>query len=314
MLLLALATLAAGPEVRSEPVELKTATGTLHGALDLPPGDGPWPAVLVHPGSGPTDRDGNQPAMRNDSLKQLGRGLAAKGIACLRIDKRAIGASAKAFVKEDDLTVGTYADDAVAWMKFLRDDRRFTRVGFVGHSEGALVGLVAAAKAKPAAFVSLCGPGRRLSDILRDQLKGKLTGDLAEKNEAALKALEAGKTVADVPKELLALYRPSVQPFLISLFGHDPAELAGKLGCPVLVAWGTADVQITEPDAKRLAAARKGAEVLAVENMTHVLKVIKNPKDRGEQLKTYTDPARPIAPEVVDGIARFLGRNLAQTK
>jgi pimeloyl-ACP methyl ester carboxylesterase len=314
MFLLALLTLAAEPEIRSEPVELKTATGTLHGTIDLPPGGGPWPAVLLHPGSGPTDRDGNQAALKNDSLKQLGRGLAAKGIACLRIDKRAIGASAKAYTKESDLTINTYADDAAAWVKLLRADRRFTKVGYVGHSEGALIGLVAAAGAKPDAFVSVCGPGRRLSDVLREQLKGKLPNELAEKNAAIIKALEAGESVADVPKELFVLYRPSVQPFLISVFKQDPADLAAKLPCPTLIVRGTADIQIKEADAKRLAGAKTGAELLTIENMTHVLKTVKDPNNQAEQLKTYTDATLPIVPEVVDGIARFLTKALTETK
>jgi pimeloyl-ACP methyl ester carboxylesterase len=314
MLLLALLTLAADPEIKSEAVELKTDTGTLYGTLDLPPTPGPWPAVLIHPGSGPTDRDGNQPTLKNDSLKMLGHALAGKGIACLRIDKRGIAASAKALARESDVRLDTYAADVVAWVKLLRADKRFTKVGYIGHSEGSLIGSLAGQTEKFDAFVSLCGPGRRLSDVLREQLKGKLTKELAEKNEAILKSLEAGKTVADVPKELESLYRQSVQPYWISVLARDPAELVGKLDCPVLVARGTADTQIPEPEGKRLAAAKKGVEVLAVENMTHVLKVVKDPKDRKENVKTYTDPSLPIAPELVDGIGGFLAKALSEKK
>jgi pimeloyl-ACP methyl ester carboxylesterase len=305
--------LAAAPVAKSEPAELKTPTGALFGTLDLPAGAGPWPVVLIHPGSGPTDRDGNSALAKNDSLKLLGQALAAKGIACLRIDKRGIGASAKAMTKEDDLTINTYADDAAAWVKQLRADKRFTKVGFVGHSEGALIGELAGQATRFDALVSLCGTGRLLSDVLREQLKGKLDA-LAETNEAILKALEAGKKVADVPKELRVLYRPSVQPYLISVFRLDPAVLVAKLKCPVLVVRGTADIQVSAADFDRLAKAKPGVETLTVKNMTHVLKLVSDPKGRAEQMKTYTDPALPIAPALVEGTARFLVKALGGAK
>jgi pimeloyl-ACP methyl ester carboxylesterase len=314
MLLLALLTLAADPEVRSEAVELKTDTGTLAGVLDLPPAPGPWPVVLIHPGSGPTDRDGNQPGMRNDSLKMLGRALAERGVACLRIDKRGVGGSAKALAKESDVRIETYAADAAAWVKFLRADRRFTKVGFVGHSEGSLIGLLAGQKEKLDAFVSLCGPGERLSDTIRRQVKGQLPKELAEKNEAILTALEAGKRVDDVPKELMVLYRPSVQPFLISVFQHDPATEVGKLGCPVLVVTGTHDIQISAADGEKLAAGAKGARHVAVKDMCHVLKETDKTGRLEQALTVYRDPKVPLHPKLAGELADFLTASLGAGK
>ncbi len=314
MFLLALLTLAADPEGKSEAVELKTPTGTLYGTLDLPPGDGPWPAVLIHPGSGPTDRDGNQPGMRNDSLKMLGRALAEKGIACLRVDKRGVGASAKALARESDVRIDVYAADAAAWVKRLRADKRFTKVGFVGHSEGALIGLLAGQKEKLDAFVSLCGPGRRLSDVIREQVKGQLPKDLAERNEAILKALEAGETVDDVPKALAPLYRPSVQPFLISVFKRDPAVEAGKLGCPVLVVTGTHDIQISAADGEKLAAGAKGARHVAVKDMCHVLKETDKTGRLEQFLTVYRDPKVPLHPRLAGELADFLTAALGAGK
>lgn len=129
--------------------------------------------MLIHPGSGPTDLDGNQSGMRNDSLKMLGAALAPRGVACLRVDKRGVGGSAKALGKEADLRIEHYADDVAAWVGLLRADQRFTKVGFVSHSEGALIGIVAGRKEKLDAFVSLCGMGRRAADVLREQLQGE---------------------------------------------------------------------------------------------------------------------------------------------
>ena len=115
-----------------ELVELKIDAGTLHGIIDLPACPAPWPVVFIHPGSGPTDRNGNNIVMRNESLRLLGRALAAEGFAVLRIDKRGIGASANAMSKEEDVRVESYAADVVSWIAFLRKDPRSRRSALSG--------------------------------------------------------------------------------------------------------------------------------------------------------------------------------------
>ena len=142
--------------------ELKTPTGTLHGTLLAPESKKPVPVVLIISGSGPTDRDGNSAILpgKNDSLKMLAEGLAAKGIASLRYDKRGIGESAGAMTAEKDLRFETYIDDAAAWAAKLKKDPRFSRVVIAGHSEGSLIGMVAAQKGAAAAYVSIAGLAR----------------------------------------------------------------------------------------------------------------------------------------------------------
>lgn len=287
-------------------VELRTPDGTLAAGLDLPATRGPWPVVIVHPGSGPTDRDGNQPLLKNNSLKMLGAALAERGIACLRLDKRGVGGSAKVMKNEADLRVGDYASDVAAWAKWLRTDDRFLGVGFIGHSEGALIGALAGQSTRFDAYVSLCGPGRRLSDVLRGQLADKLPDNLAAKSEAIIKSLEAGTTIDDVPVELAGLYRPSVQPFLISLFAIDPPVLVGKLTCPVLVVTGSTDIQVPAADGAKLAARSKGAKVVVIQKMSHVLKPAAE-ADLPAQVKTvYVDPKIELHPDLADTLAKFL--------
>jgi pimeloyl-ACP methyl ester carboxylesterase len=302
-----------------ELVELTTPTGTLYGTLDLPAGRGPWPVVLLHPGSGNTDRNGNSIALplgvfTNNALKMLGRALAARGIAALRIDKRGVGASARAMVKEPDLRIDTYAADVTAWVARLRKDGRFTKVGIVGHSEGALIGLLAAKEAKPDAFVSLCGLTRPFQDLLREQLKGRLSKDQFDRADKIMAELEAGRTVKDVPTTpaiLAALFRPSVQPYLISAFRQDPAKLVAEFPGPVLVVSGTTDVQVPVSDGDRLAKARPGARRLVVDGMNHVLKA-DAPAKRLEDQPTYTDPVAPLHPKLADELVRFLGSALGK--
>ena len=309
-LLLASLLLAADPV--PEAAELKTPTGVLHGSLDLPAGKGPWPVVLIHAGSGPTDRDGNSAFTKNDALKMLGRGLAAKGFACLRIDKRGVGESLKAGLKEEDLRLTTYSDDAVLWAKWLRADKRFGKVAFLGHSEGSLIGTLAP-DAKFDAFVSVCGAGRKVAVVIREQLKRSTPKELYEKADAALADLEAGREAKDTPKELAALFRPSVQPYLMSMLKPDPAELFGKLKCPALVVSGTTDIQVAEADAAALAAARKDAATVRLKDMNHVLKVMPSTAAL-VQAVSYNDPKAPLHPKLVEEVAAFLAKSLGEDK
>lgn len=94
--------------------DLETPTGTLRGSLRLPDSPGPHPVALVVAGSGPTDRDGNQPRMLSDAYRQLAQALAAEGIATVRYDKRGIAASRAAGPAEKDLRFDTYVEDAAA--------------------------------------------------------------------------------------------------------------------------------------------------------------------------------------------------------
>jgi hypothetical protein len=306
------------PRVLGEFAELKTDTGTLYGIIDLPSSQGPWPVVLIHPGSGPTDRDGNSYVSPSkvigcDSLKMLGRDLAKRGIATLRIDKRGIAASAKAMGKIQDLRVENYGDDAAAWVSFLRKDPRFAKIAVMGHSEGSLFAFMAAKKVKVDAIVSLCGLGRPLQDVLRAQLKPSLPKELYDTADKIIAELAAGREVPekDVPASLNALFRPSIQPYLISEFKQDPAIILAKLDMPVLIVSGTNDIQVSVEDGNRLAAVRPGIKHIVVEKMNHVLKRTEITA-KLEQLPIYTDPTIPLHPKLADELAAFLKQSLAK--
>jgi len=284
-------------------IRLETETGVLHGSLDLPNGTPPFPIVLIIAGSGPTDRDGNQALLKNDSLKLLGQALASKGIAALRYDKRGIAESAAAAPKEEDLRFETYVADAVQWINLLRRDSRFSSIGIIGHSEGSLIGMLAAKQVKIDRLASIAGAGRPASELIRKQLDAMLPPNLKTSGEQILNELISGQTVTDVPKELAALYRPSVQPYLISWFKYDPAREIRALEVPVLIIQGTADLQISIDDAQRLAQAKKDATLRVIDGMNHVLKRVTSP---AEQKLAYTDPSLPIEAAIVEEIAAFV--------
>lgn len=298
--------------VASQPITLKTATGDIYGSLVVPSGSGTHPVVLIVAGSGPTDRDGNSPiavapgkTLHPDTYKLLAAALAADGIASVRYDKRGIAASAGAMAghAESDYRFDTGIADAAAWINMLRVDPRFSKVIIVGHSEGSLVGMVAAQRAKAGGFVSLEGAGRPAAAVLREQLTER--GVPIAMFGAILDSLSAGKTVDSTPPALAALFRPSVQPYLISWFHYDPAAELRKLPYTTLVVQGTHDIQVTLNDAKLLASA-PGAKLLLVDGMTHVLKI--GPADASAQVAgVYTDGSVPLPPELVSAIAAYVG-------
>lgn len=297
--------------VSSQSVTLTTSTGDLYGSLVVPSGPGKHPVVLIIAGSGPTDRDGNSPLyvvpgklLHPDTYRLLASALAADGIASLRYDKRGIAASAGAMAgrTESDLRFDDGIDDAAAWIRKLRADPRFSKIVVAGHSEGSLVGMVAAEHVKADGFISLEGAGRPAADVLREQLTDR--GVPVAMFGALLDSLSAGRTVADTPPELAALFRPSVQPYLISWFRYDPAAELRKLPYATLVVQGTNDVQVSMKDATLLAAAH-GARLLTIDGMTHVLKI--GPADAATQFTSvYTDASIPLPSQLVSAIATYV--------
>lgn len=252
-----------------------TAGGRLAGTLRLPEGAGPWPGVLLIAGSGPTDRDGNNlllPAAI-DNLKLIAQELAARGIASLRYDKRGVGESVYPGLSEEALRFDHLVDDAVLLARHLADDPRITRVSLIGHSEGALVAALAGDLAAAQGVVSVSGAGCSVPTLMRKQIQASLPPDLVQSALAALDALEAQQLVPDVPETLVLLFRPTVQPYLISWFRHDPPQVLAQLHAPVFIVHGGADTQVPPDHAQMLQAGRSDARVKIVEGMDHLLAI-----------------------------------------
>jgi fermentation-respiration switch protein FrsA (DUF1100 family) len=290
----------------AEEVTVTNAFGSLHGTLTLPPGCGPVPAVLIIAGSGPTDRNGNNSVggLQTDTYRLLAERLSARGVAALRYDKAGAGASRGARpAAEAASRFEMGVADAALFLSRLRADPRVSRVVIAGHSEGALIGILAADSVPIDGYASLAGAGRPIGVILREQLGKQLDEPLLAESNAIVAQLEAGNTVAAsaVPPELASLFRPSVQPYLISWMKYDPSQELANLDAPALIVQGTTDVQVAVVDAELLSEARADAELLLIDGMSHPLKAAS--LDTAEQQRAYTDPSLPVVPELIDGVA-----------
>ena len=289
----------------SEDIFILSEPAPLHGTL-LTPADTQAAAVLI-PGSGPTDRNGNQlPAVQAATLRLLAEGLAEHGIATVRIDKRGIGASAMAAYSEDRLRFDHMPEDARSWAADLATRTEQQCVWLMGHSEGGLVAQVAAAdNPQVCGVVLLASAGRPAADVVREQLAA-LPQPMNDQAMHALSELEAGRTVEAVPG-LEALFRPSVQPYLISWFRHDPRELAAAYDRPMMIVHATHDIQVGAADADALATAQPNARRLDLEGVNHVLKAA--PADRAGNIAVYADPDAPLAEGLADAVAAFILAN-----
>ena len=290
---------------RSSEVTIDVPGGVLHGTLLEPSGRATYNVALLVSGSGPTDRNGNAPGLRNDSLKLLAEGLLRHGIGSLRFDKRGAGESARTLVDENNIVIETYVGDVKRWLDYLVAKPNVSARYIIGHSEGALIGNLAALDAPIAAVVLIAGAGFPAADTLRTQLDNAPVATLIRSQAIAiLEAILAGEEIGTVPAPLQPLFRPSVQPYLRSWFRYDPAVEIAKLRVPVLIVQGTTDIQIGVADAQRLSAANRRAQLLLIDGMNHILKAA--PRSRLENLATYNDPSLPLARDLVEAIAVFL--------
>ncbi|UUD64139.1 lysophospholipase [Pseudomonas seleniipraecipitans] len=297
--------LAQAAPILREPVSLDTGQGVLHGSLVLPQRSEAVPVVLLVAGSGPTDRNGNNPGGgHNDAHRKLAQALAQQGIASVRYDKRGIAASHAATPHERDLSVERYVADVVAWSHQLRQDKRFSHIVLVGHSEGALIASLASPESDSDALVSIAGSARPIDQLLQEQLRNRLPPRLRAESDALLEALREGRQVAEVSDELTVLYRTSVQPYLISLFRQDPAAAFAGVRVPALILQGDHDIQVSVQDAEMLHAANPDAQLQIITGMNHVMRIV--PMDFEKQLASYDNPDLPLARALTSSIASFI--------
>ncbi|MCH2056042.1 MAG: alpha/beta hydrolase [Thalassotalea sp.] len=291
-------------------VSVDTGTGELHGTLTFLTGDNDESVsavALIIAGSGPTNRDGNSGHVKSDSLKLLAYALAEHNIASLRYDKRGVGESAGAAIKESDLRFEHYIEDARSWVYYLNKLPKLsnTQLVIIGHSEGSLIGMIAARVKGVDKYVSLAGAGEGIGNVIEKQLSAQ-PAFVMNQAKPILDSLVEGNEVEEVPPFLLALFRPSVQPYMISWLKYDPAKELKKLEKPTLILQGTTDIQVGLKQGKMLADASPQAKLINLEGMNHIFK--RAPADRAKNIATYSNPELPIVSGLTEALVEFVKR------
>ena len=304
MSMLATAALAAAPTSAADiPVQIGQGPTALHGAMIRPQGQAAPAAVLIVPGSGPADRDGDD---RKDfeharTYWYMAQALAARGIVSLRYDKRGTAESAGA---GEAASVWDTVDEAAGWARFLARQPGVRCVVALGHSEGALIAALASHKVKLCGLIDLSGSGRGQQALIEEQtVMLHVAPDVAAQIHAALEAEKVGRPIPAVPKGYDRVFGPGAEPYLRSEINLDPAAEAGRVKVPMLVVQGDNDVQVKVEDARRLAAAAHVQPVI-IPGMNHMLKLA--PTDVRGNFMTYLDPNLPLAPGVAEVVADFV--------
>jgi len=289
----------------AEPVEIPGPTGPLEAELLAVPDA--TDVVVVIPGSGPTDRDGNSPTfgMTPNSYRMLAEDLAAAGVASLRIDKRGFFGSETAIADPNDVTIGAYASDARDWVARASDVAPC--VWLAGHSEGVLVALVAASEQPDAlcGVILLATPGRPVGQLLIERFANNpANGPYMAELESLVADLENGRTrdPATIAAPLRPLFSEGLQRYMTDLFSYDPAQVAAGLDRPALVVQGDADIQVMPEDAALLLGGLPQGQEATLSGGTHMLKA----DAPGDPLRTYRDPDLPLHPDLIPAIIGFL--------
>lgn len=261
------------------------------------------PIVIIIPGSGPTDRNGNSAMLPgpNDSYKQLADSLLALGISSYRYDKLGIGSSSKD-LDESEMRFSTNVTMVEAIYNTLRE-LQFRNIYLIGHSEGALIGSMAAQQLDIEGLILIAGSGRNFLDLLDEQLGAQFSADIHATTMHKLDSIKQGYTVENKNVMLQSLLRESIQPYLKELLNLEPAEELGKVGVPILLIQGEQDFQVTTQDLEALKNAKPDADVKLYQNMNHVLKVVKTPQ---ENQASYSDPDFRLEPSLPGDIAEWI--------
>ena len=261
--------------------------------------------AIIIAGSGPTDRDGNQNFMKNNSLKKLAEGLSEEGIATFRYDKRTVKQIRTGNVDEN-IMFDDFVTDAISVIQFFKEKYSFSKIYIIGHSQGSLVGMLAAYNESVDGFVSLAGAGKSIDQVLIDQID-RTAPQFNEDAQRVFGILREGNTTDDYPVALASIFNKGVQSFISNWMQYDPQEVIRSLEIPLLIVNGTKDLQVLPEEAQLLSDSAAKSELVIIDKMNHILVPIEG--DDLENSKSYNESQRELSPELITKISKFILNN-----
>jgi pimeloyl-ACP methyl ester carboxylesterase len=304
---------------------------TLAGTLTLPQGNGPFPAAILITGSGPQDRD--ESLMGHRPFAVLADYLTRHGIAVLRYDDRGTARSTGSF---EGATTADFATDAAAAYAFLRGRPGIDRnkIGYIGHSEGGMVGPLAAPDSPGLAYmVLLAGPGERTRDLLEAQrraigqtmglsaaeldqagpLNSRLleiaAGDLPQAEaEAAMRAVLTDEALAGAgltPAQRDLMMARVLDPWFRWFLRYDPGPALRALHMPVLALNGSLDRQVLpEANLAGIRAALAGNPDVTITLLPGLNHLFQNARTGG--IGEYAEIEETMAPVALQTVADWI--------
>jgi len=300
-----------------EQATVGNAPWQLPGTLTLPKGTGPFPAVVLVQGSGPHDQD--ETIGPNKPFKDLAWGLASRGIAVLRYDKRTLKYGKEMVAQGAGLTVKEETvDDARSAVALLakRPEIDGRRIFVLGHSLGGMLApRIAQGDPQVAGLVILAGTTRPFEQVAVEQIKyiagleGKISPEAQKQIDAAeqaVKEIESPTLTADAKVSFLGTTIPGS--YFLDLRSYHPAELAAKLEMPLLILRGERDYQVTGEDLdgwKKTLAGRQDVTFKVYPGLYHLFMPSSSP---GTGLGTPADYQKPghVAEPVIEDIASWI--------
>lgn len=243
--------------------------------------------VIITPGSGPTDRDGNSQLMpgKNDSLRMLAKGISESGISVYRYDKQS----------SNDLLFPDFIKDLAEVIKYFRDDG-YENIYLAGHSQGALVAFGAANLQAVEGVISLSGAGRSIDMTIAEQIG-------VESIEPYIEMVRKGEEFTGELEPLKQIFRKETIDFLSSWIDYNPCEELKKISAPVLLVRGTSDLQVSEIELELLVQAKPEAKMVLIDKMNHVLKIVENQE---ENVASYNSPDFKISDILIEEVVAFI--------
>ncbi len=261
--------------------------------------------VLIVPGAGRIDLNGNNDSEgETNNLLMISEFLADEGYYSLRYDKRGIGESSKLITTESDMDFHDAIDDVVKWVDGFKKDGRFQHIVLLGHDEGALIATqVSVMQDHIDGLISVSGWATPGDQVILEQLKSQ-SQELYELSLPLVEELKMGNMVPRVPFLLFSLFRPSVQPYLISWFDYIPLDVAERVKVPTLIVHGDQDLKVGQEEGVKLHQAIAASKLVIINDMNHVLKPAG--MNQEDNLATYHQPQLPLHEKFKEVVLLYL--------
>jgi alpha/beta superfamily hydrolase len=278
----------------------------INGTLLIPSQKKKTPLAIIIQGSGPTDRDGNQSNLKNNSLKFLVEGLYKNNIATFRYDKRLVKLIIEGKFNESDIDFNDFIDDSKAVSNYFKNDNRFSEIIIIGHSQGSLVGMIAAQENHISKYISIAGAGQEIDDVIVNQLE-KQSPALKDNARQSFDDLRVNGVSQNYSPQLATIFRPSLQNFMFSWMQYNPQTEIAKLSIPVLIINGDKDIQVQVSEAELLKNATPTSHLEIIPLMNHILKEIKG--EYLENIQSYNKEDLPVMPILIETVSDFILNN-----